>query len=334
MSEVSADALDRVLTMEVVRVTEHAAVAAARFRGRGHELRADQAAVAAMRRELDRLPIEGTVVIGDDEHDEGSALIIGEVVGAGGPKIDVALDSLEGTTVCAKDLPNSMSVIAMAERGSLLKAPHVYMEKIAVGPGYSDGIVDLDRPIGDVINDLAREKGVEPRDITTCVMDRPRHTALIDSIRKTGASIRLIGDCDVAAVIDTTDPEGSGIDLYAGIGGASEGVLAAAALRCTGGQMRGRLVFRNDEERGRAKDAGIVDLDRSYDLDEMASGDVIFAATGVTSGTLLSGIRFDGAKIFSETLVMRSASQTIRRIRGEHHANAEKFDQPNTNASR
>ncbi len=320
------DSLDRVLTIEIVRATERAAVAAARFRGRGDEVRADQAAADAMRQELNTLQISGTLVVGEGERDDVPMLYIGERVGTGkGPNVDIALDPLEGTTICAKDLPNSLAVIAVAEKGSLLKTPDVYMDKIAVGPGYPDGIVDLDRPVEDVIADLAREKGVRPREIATCVMDRPRHTALIESIRKTGASIRLIGDGDVAGVIHTTDPDETGIDLYVGIGGAREGVLAAAALRCMGGQMQGRLLFRNDEERGRAKTIGITDLNRAYSIEEMAAGDVIFAATGVTDGSLLSGVRFRRSTIHTETLVMRSASQTIRRLKSAHHADAEKF---------
>ncbi|HQF30976.1 MAG TPA: class II fructose-bisphosphatase, partial [Hyphomicrobiales bacterium] len=246
-------ALDRILTLEVVRVTERAAIAAALLRGRGDEVAADQAAVDAMRSELNRLPIDGTVVIGEGERDEAPMLYIGEKVGVGGPAVDIALDPLEGTTICAKNLPNSLAVIAVAERGSLLNAPDVYMQKIAIGPGYPDGIVTLDMPASEAIRALARAKGVAPREISACVLDRPRHARLIEEIRTTEAAIRLIGDGDVAGVIHTANPEETGIDIYFGVGGAPEGVLAAAALRCTGGQMQGRLVISSDEQRERAE---------------------------------------------------------------------------------
>ncbi|MEM9204748.1 MAG: class II fructose-bisphosphatase [Pseudomonadota bacterium] len=328
MSDASLQAfLDRVLTIEIVRVTERAAVAAARLRGRGDEVSADQAAVDAMRRELNALPFQGTVVIGEGERDEAPMLFIGEEVGAGGgPLVDIALDPLEGTTICAKNLPNSIAVIAVAEKGTLLNAPDVYMEKIAAGPGYPEGMIDLDRPIADVLHDMAKFRDVGVEEITTCVLDRPRHTKLIDDIRHAGASIRLIGDGDVAGVIHTSDPEETGIDIYAGIGGAPEGVLAAAALRCIGGQMQGRLHFRNDEERGRATRMGIEDLDRKYTMNEMASGDVIFAATGVTDGNLLDGVRFGKRKIKTDSIVMRSTSRTVRWVRAEHDPAASKFD--------
>jgi fructose-1,6-bisphosphatase II / sedoheptulose-1,7-bisphosphatase len=318
--------LDRVLTLEIVRVTERAAVAAARLRGRGDEVSADQAAVDAMRRELNRLPIDGTVVIGEGERDEAPMLYIGEKVGSGGAKVDIALDPLEGTTICAKNLPNSLAVIAIAEAGSLLHAPDVYMDKLAVGPGYSEGLVDLDRPIQEVIEQMAREKGTPVSEITACVLDRPRHTRLIEDIRRTGASIRLIGDGDIAGVIHTTDPQETGIDLYAGQGGAPEGVLAAAALRCIGGQMQGRLVFRNAEETARARKIGIEDLSRKYGRDELASGDVIFAATGVTDGNFLSGVKFGRDRIRTQTVVMRSSTKTVRWITAEHDADSAKFE--------
>ena len=310
--------IDRILTLELVRVTERAAVAAARLRGRGDEKAADQAAVDAMRRELNRLPISGTVVIGEGERDEAPMLFIGEEVGTGeGLKVDIALDPLEGTTICAKDLPNALAVIALAEGGSLLNAPDVYMDKIAIGPGYPEGLVDLDRSPENNIVALAAAKGVDTKDITACVLDRPRHARLIDAVRGTGAGLRLIGDGDIAGVIHTTDSDETGIDIYMGIGGAPEGVLAAAALRCIGGQMQGRLVLDTDEKRRRAQSMGIEDPDRKYTMTEMARGDVLFAATGVTDGNLLNGVRF-GKKIKTHTLVMRSSTQTVRRISAEH----------------
>lgn len=311
--------IDRVLTLEIVRVTERAAVAAARQRGRGDERAADQAAVDAMRRELNCLPIQGTVVIGEGERDEAPMLFIGEKVGLGsGPKVDIALDPLEGTTICAKDLPNSLAVIAIAEDGSLLNAPDVYMDKIAVGPGYPEGIVDIDASARDNIEKLAKEKGVPVGEITACVLDRPRHAKIIDDIRSMGASVRLIGDGDIAGVIHTTDTEETGIDIYIGIGGAPEGVLAAAALRCIGGQMQGRLLLDTPEKRERAARMGIDDHERVYSMEEMAKGDVLFAATGVTDGNLLDGVKFNGKTIDTETIVMRSATKTVRTIKAEH----------------
>ncbi|MCC0057109.1 MAG: class II fructose-bisphosphatase [Rhodobiaceae bacterium] len=313
------DLLDRILTLEIVRVTERAAVAAARLRGRGNEKDADQAAVDAMRRELNRLPIAGTVVIGEGERDEAPMLYIGEKVGTGeGPRVDIALDPLEGTTICAKDLPNSLAVIAMAESGSLLNAPDVYMDKIAIGPGYPRGIVKLDASPAENIRALAKAKGVPVNEITACVLDRPRHSSLIEELRDVGAGIRLIGDGDIAGVIHTTDSRATGIDIYLGIGGAPEGVLAAAALRCIGGQMQGRLVLDTEEKRTRAKKMGIDDADRVYNMEELASGDVFFSATGVTDGNLLSGVHFGRDLITTETIVMRSSTGTVRRIRGEH----------------
>ena len=321
-----AAALDRVLTLELVRVTEEAAVAAARLRGRGDEMAADRAAVEAMRRELNRLQIHGTVVIGEGERDEAPMLFIGEEVGnKRGPRVDIALDPLEGTTIAAKNLPNAIAVVAIAESGTLLYAPDVYMDKIAIGPGYPTGLVDLDRSPTENIRALAAAKGVPVEEVTACVLDRPRHAKLIDEIRATGAAIRLIGDGDVAGIIDVTEPERTGIDIYLGIGGAPEGVLAAAALRCTGGQMQGRLVITSDEQRDRARRMGVTDVDHKFDMSELASGEVLFAATGVTDGDLLSGVTFGRRAITTHTVVMRSSSGTVRWITA-HHQNAEKFD--------
>ncbi|WP_041545174.1 MULTISPECIES: class II fructose-bisphosphatase [Chelativorans] len=317
--------LDRILTLELVRVTERAAVAAARLRGRGDEKAADQVAVDAMRSELNRLPIQGTVVIGEGERDEAPMLYIGEEVGLGeGPAVDIALDPLEGTTICAKNLPNSLAVIAIAERGSLLYAPDVYMEKIAVGPGYPEGIVNLDAPAAENIENLAKAKGVPVSEITACILDRPRHARLIEEVRATGAAIRLIGDGDVAGVIHTTDPDNTGIDIYMGIGGAPEGVLAAAALRCIGGQMQGRLQLNTEEKVARAANMGISDPNKIYLMEEMASGDVLFAATGVTDGNLLAGVKFGRDSIQTHTIVMRSSSRTVREIKARHQ-DLEKF---------
>jgi fructose-1,6-bisphosphatase II / sedoheptulose-1,7-bisphosphatase len=317
--------LDRILTLELVRVTERAAVAAARIRGRGDEMAADQAAVDAMRQELNRLPIEGTVVIGEGERDQAPMLFIGEEVGTRqGPKVDIALDPLEGTTICAKNLPNALAVIAIAEDGSLLNAPDAYMQKIAIGPGYSDGVVDLDATPAENLDALATAKGVTVSEITACILDRPRHARLIEEVRATGAAIRLIGDGDVAGVIHTTEPDETGIDIYMGIGGAPEGVLAAAALRCIGGQMQCRLVINSEEQRERAKKMGIDDVDHKFDMAEMAKGDVLFAATGVTDGNMLSGVKFGRDSITTHTVVMRSSSGTVRWIKAVHQ-DLEKF---------
>ncbi len=325
-SNPGAAALDRVLTLELVRVTEEAAVSAARLRGRGDEMAADRAAVEAMRRELNRLDIHGTVVIGEGERDEAPMLFIGEEVGnKRGPAVDIALDPLEGTTIAAKNLPNAIAVVAIAEPGTLLNAPDVYMDKIAIGPGYAKGLVDLDRSPTENIRALAEAKNVPLSELTACVLDRPRHAKLIEEIRATGAAIRMIGDGDVAGIIDVTEPERTGIDIYLGIGGAPEGVLAAAALRCTGGQMQGRLVTSSDEQRERAKRMGVSNFDHKYDLKEMARGEVLFAATGVTDGDLLSGVKFGRRAITTHTIVMRSSSGTVRWIRA-HHQNVEKFD--------
>ncbi len=311
--------LDRILTLELVRVTERAAVAAARLRGHGDEKAADQVAVDAMRSELNCLPFKGTVVIGEGERDEAPMLYIGEEVGTGeGPDVDIALDPLEGTTICAKNLPNSLAVIAIAEKGSLLYAPDVYMEKIAIGPGYPAGIVDIDAPAADNIAALAKAKGVPVGELTACILDRPRHARMIEEVRATGAAIRLIGDGDVAGVIHTTDPDETGIDIYMGIGGAPEGVLAAAALRCIGGQMQGRLQLNTAEKVDRAKTMGIEDPDKVYTMNEMARGDVLFAATGVTDGNMLSGVKFARNYIQTHTIVMRSSSKTVREIKARH----------------
>jgi fructose-1,6-bisphosphatase II / sedoheptulose-1,7-bisphosphatase len=323
---VQADlALERVLTLELVRVTERAAVSAARLSGRGNEKAADQAAVDAMRRELNKLPIDGTIVIGEGERDEAPMLFIGETVGnKHGPRVDIAVDPLEGTTLCAKNMPGAIATMAMAEGGTLLNAPDVYMEKIAIGPGYPIGLVDLDAPAEENIRRLAEAKGVQPSDITALILDRPRHGDLIASVRKVGAAVRLITAGDVAGVIHTADPADTGIDIYIGVGGAPEGVLAAAALRCIGGQMQCRLVLDTQEKRGRAAKMGIKDPRKKYDIADMVQGDCLFAATGVTDGALLDGVRFRKNVIETETVVMRSVTGTVRWIRAEHRQR-EKF---------
>lgn len=308
--------LDRVLVLEVARVTEAAAIAAARLRGRGNEKASDKAAVDAMRRELGRVSVRGTVVIGEGEMDEAPMLYIGEKVGSGeGPEVDIAVDPLEGTTICAKAMPNALAVLAMSERGGLLHAPDMYMNKIAVGPGYADGIVDLDASPGDNVTALAKAKGVPIQEITACILDRPRHAELIKGVRDAGAAVQLIPDGDIAGVIWTTDPAETGVDIYLGLGGAPEGVLAAAALRCIGGQMQGRLVPMKDDERERAAKMGISDINRKYRMEHMASGDVIFSATGVTDGSLLQGVKFRGDFAETESVVMRSKTGTVRRIK-------------------
>jgi fructose-1,6-bisphosphatase II / sedoheptulose-1,7-bisphosphatase len=313
--------LDRVLVLEMVRVTEAAAVAASRLIGRGDEKAADAAAVEAMRKAFNDLAIDGTVVIGEGERDEAPMLYIGEKVGSAigtGPRIDIALDPLEGTTITAKAGPNALAVLAIAEEGCLLNAPDVYMDKLAIGPGYSPNLIDLNKSVRENVEAVAREKGVEPADIIVCVLDRPRHEKLIAELRAIGCGIMLIPDGDVAGVIATTDPDTT-IDMYMGSGGAPEGVLAAAALRCVGGQFKGRLLFRNDDERSRARKWGIDDLDRVYDLNDLAKGDCIFAATGVTDGSLLQGVkRLRGGKMTTESVVMRASSGTIRWVKGEH----------------
>lgn len=307
--------LDRVLVLEVARVTEMAAIAAAKLRGRGNVKAADKAAVDAMRQELGRVPFRGTVVIGEGEMDEAPMLFIGEEVGAGfGPEVDIAVDPLEGTTICANSAPNALAVLAISERGGLLHAPDMYMNKIAIGPGYPEGVVDLDAPVEENLAALAKAKGVPVSEITACILDRSRHAELIKGVRAAGAGVTLIPDGDIAGVIWTTDPEETGIDIYLGSGGAPEGVLAAAALRCIGGQMQGRLVPSNDDERKRAEKMGITDIRRKFLLEDMASADVIFAATGVTDGSLLDGVRFRNGTAETETIVMRSKTGTVRRI--------------------
>jgi fructose-1,6-bisphosphatase II / sedoheptulose-1,7-bisphosphatase len=311
--------LERILTLEIVRVTERAAVSAARLRGHGQEKAADQAAVDAMRRELNKLPIEGTIVIGEGERDEAPMLFIGEKVGLNaGPKVDIAVDPLEGTTLCAKNMPGAIATMAMADGGTLLHAPDVYMEKIAIGPGYDKNVIELDASPADNILKLAKAKGVAPSAITALVLDRPRHADIIASIRSTGAAVRLITDGDVAGVIHTTNPDETGVDIYMGTGGAPEGVLAAAALRCIGGQMQCRLILDSDEKRERAQKMGITDPKMIYGIEDMARGDCLFAATGVTTGSLLTGVKFKKDTIETETVVMRSVTGTVRYIKAEH----------------
>jgi fructose-1,6-bisphosphatase II / sedoheptulose-1,7-bisphosphatase len=311
--------IERILTLELVRVTERAAVASARLRGRGNEKAADQAAVDAMRRELNRLPIDGTVVIGEGERDEAPMLFIGEKVGnKHGPKVDIAVDPLEGTTLCARDMPGAITVMAMAEGGTLLAAPDVYMQKIAVGPGYPQGVVDLDASPEDNIQALAKAKGVKPDELNILMLDRPRHAEMIAAVRKTGAGIRLITDGDVAGVIFTTMSEQTGIDMYMGIGAAPEGVLAASALRCVGGQMYTRLVLDTEEKRRRAAAMGVTDPKKVYAVSDLARGDVIIAATGVTDGALVSGVHFGKDVILTDTVVYRSVTGTVRRVQAEH----------------
>ncbi|HAW36509.1 MAG TPA: fructose-bisphosphatase class II [Erythrobacter sp.] len=321
MNSPAENPLDRVLVLEMVRVTEAAAVAASQLIGRGDEKAADAAAVEAMRKAFDTLAIDGTVVIGEGERDEAPMLFIGEKVGGApgeGPKIDIALDPLEGTTITAKAGPNALAVLAAAAEGCLLNAPDVYMDKLAVGPGYPDGIIDLAKSPTENVQAVAKAKGVAPSDIIVCVLDRPRHAELIAELRGLGCGVVLIGDGDVAGVIAVTD-EDTTIDMYMGQGGAPEGVLAAAALRCVGGQFNGRLVFRNDDERGRAAKWGIDDLDRIYTRDDLVKGDCIFAATGVTPGSLLDGVKYlRGGRMTTESVVMRSSSGTVRWIKGEH----------------
>lgn len=314
--------MDRNLALELVRVTEAAALAAANWVGRGDKEAADAAAVDAMRKTFDTLHMQGRVVIGEGERDEAPMLYIGEEVGAGGPnapKIDIALDPLEGTTPTAKGGNNALAVVALTDEGGFLNAPDTYMQKIAVGPGIDPNILDLDAPISDVITKLAKEKGCTIEDLTICVLDRPRHQEIIDGARSVGARINLIQDGDVSAVIATTEAD-TGIDLYVGTGGAPEGVLAAAALQCTGGAMLGRLVFRNDDEKARAEKWGITDLNRIYTTDDLAKGDnVMFAATGVTDGSMLRGVRRFAGGAKTSSLVMRSKSGTVRRIEATHN---------------
>ena len=310
--------MDRNLTIEAVRVTEAAAIAAAEVMGRGDEKLADQAAVDAMRTALNRLQMAGTVVIGEGERDEAPMLFIGEEVGTGeGPKIDIALDPLEGTTITAKGMPNGLAVLALSDAGGLLNAPDVYMDKIAAGPDVPTDAIDLDNTAAENINNVAEAVGKDPNDVVACILDRPRHAEMISAVREAGARIVLIGDGDVAGVMATAMPE-TNIDIYMGTGGAPEGVLAAAALRCIGGNIQGRLLFRNDDERGRAAKVGVEDLNRKYAITDLAEGDVIFAATGVTDGNMLQGVRRTASMIFTESVAMRARTGTVRWIRMQH----------------
>lgn len=319
--------LDRALALDIVRVTEATAVAAAQWLGRGDEASADEAAAAAMHREIARLPFEGVVVVGEGEEGDCPSFYLGEVIGEGSPsgaKLDLAVDPIEGATLCAKALPNAMSVLVVAERGSLLKAPPIYMEKVAIGPGYPEGLVDLDATPTENLQALAAAKDVRIQDLTVCVLDRPRHGHLIEEIRSAGAALRLIGDGDIAGVMHVTNPLQTDIDIYLGVGGAPEGVLAAAALACLGGQMQGRLVALNAEHRAWAKLAGITDMTRKYGLKDMISGDLSFAATGITDGTLTAGVHHDKRAVTTSSVVMRASTRTRRWIRTEH-ADLSKF---------
>ena len=306
---------DRMLSLGLARVSEAAAIASVSLIGRGDEKAADEAAVNAMREQLNLLDIAGTVVIGEGERDEAPMLYIGEEVGTGnGPGVDIALDPLEGTTLTAKDMPNALTVIGMGPKGSMLHAPDVYMEKLAVGPGFSPKLLSLDMSPYERVQILAEAKNCDPSDITVCILERPRHQDMIEQVRSTGAAIRLISDGDVAGVMHCAEAETTGIDMYMGIGGAPEGVLAAAALKCMGGQIHGRLLFRNDDERLRAEKAGISNLSQIYSRDDMVTQDVIFAATGVTSGSLLEGIKREITHITAETILMRSKTGSVRRM--------------------
>lgn len=318
--------MDRNLALELGRVAESAALSCVSMVGRGDEKAADQMAVNGMRRALNVLDIDGTVVIGEGERDEAPMLYIGEKVGTGkGPKVDIALDPLEGTTICATGGYNAMAVVAMAEAGGFLHAPDVYMNKIAVGAGLPEGVVDIDAPVLENLQNLAKAKKAEINELQVCILDRPRHEELIAQVRAAGARIMLIGDGDVAGVISTSDPN-SGIDLYVGTGGAPEGVLAAAALQCIGGQMQGRLLFRNDAEKERAARAGITDLNRKYGLSDLAHGDVLFASTGVTNGTMLRGVRLFAGGAITHTVVMRSRTGTVRYIEAHHNFHRKSMD--------
>jgi fructose-1,6-bisphosphatase II / sedoheptulose-1,7-bisphosphatase len=318
--DTASPALHRNLTLELVRVTERAAIASAAWRGKGDEKAADHAAVQAMRNELANVAIAGRIVIGEGERDEAPMLFIGEEVGSGlGPDVDIAVDPLEGTTLCAKNQPDSICVLAMAERGGLLNAPDVYMQKIAIGSGYPEGTVDLDMSPRENIVSLAKAKGVRVEEITAVMLDRPRHSALLEELRSTGCAIKLISDGDIAGIIHAVNTDETGIDIYIGSGGAPEGVLAAAALRCIGGQMQGRLMLDSDEKKERARRMGISDPARKYRTDELASGDVLFAATGVTDGFLLDGVRFRKNDVRTSTVIMRSWSRTVRWVTAEHH---------------
>jgi fructose-1,6-bisphosphatase II / sedoheptulose-1,7-bisphosphatase len=321
MSQHPSSLLPRSLSIEVARVTEAAAVAAARLRGRGIEKAADRAAVDAMRRELNKLAIRGKVVIGEGERDEAPMLYIGEELGNGeGPAADIAVDPLEGTTLCSKAQPGSLAVVAIAQGGTLLHSADIYMEKIAIGGGFAPGLVDLDLSPGENLERLAKAKGVAISDLTVCILDRARHARLIDEVRQAGAGIRLIGDGDIAGIIEVVESKDTGVDMYMGIGGAPEGVLAASALRCIGGQMQGRLTALTEDERRRAAAVGIHDLTRKYSIEEMAGGDVIFSATGVTDGSLLDGVKFSPGRVDTHTVIMRSATKTVRWLRTQSRA--------------
>jgi fructose-1,6-bisphosphatase II / sedoheptulose-1,7-bisphosphatase len=321
MSQHPSSLLPRSLSIEVARVTEAAAVAAARLRGRGIEKAADRAAVDAMRRELNKLAIRGKVVIGEGERDEAPMLYIGEELGNGeGPAADIAVDPLEGTTLCSKAQPGSLAVVAIAQGGTLLHSADIYMEKIAIGGGFAPGLVDLDLSPGENLERLAKAKGVAISDLTVCILDRARHARLIDEVRQAGAGIRLIGDGDIAGIIEVVESKDTGVDMYMGIGGAPEGVLAASALRCIGGQMQGRLTALTEDERRRAAAVGITDLTRKYSIEEMAGGDVIFSATGVTDGSLLDGVKFSPGRVDTHTVIMRSATKTVRWLRTQSRA--------------
>lgn len=320
-----SDKIDRSLVLEIVRVTERAAVACAPWVGRGDEKAADQAAVDAMRRELNALDIDGEVVIGEGERDEAPMLYIGEKVGTGkGPAVDIALDPLEGTTLTAKGMNNALAVIAVSERGAMLNAPDTYMQKIAIGGGYPAGLIDLDAAPGDNVKALAKAKGVPVSQITVCVLDRPRHDGIVSDIRAAGARVTMISDGDVAGIMHTTNPD-TGIDMYIGTGGAPEGVLAAAALTAVGGQMQARLVTDSEEQKQRALKMGVTDFDRKYDLSEMVTGDVILAITGVTDGALVKGVSHDAGNIWTDTMVLRAPSGTVRWVK-TCHSNPDKFN--------
>ncbi|WP_376092831.1 class II fructose-bisphosphatase [Roseomonas sp. CCTCC AB2023176] len=309
---------DRNLALELVRVTEAAALAASRWIGRGDKNAADGAAVDAMRRAFDSVAISGTVMIGEGEMDEAPMLYIGEKVGMGGPEMDIAVDPLEGTSICAKGMPNSIATVAVAEKGGFLHAPDIYMDKIAVGAGLPDNLVDLDAKPEENLRELARAKKVEVGDLVVCILDRDRHKEMIRACRAAGARIMLIPDGDVAGVVACSQPE-AGVDMYMGWGGAPEGVLAAAALRCIGGQMQGRLIYEDEDQKARARSMGITDPDKKFTVEEMAKGDVMFAATGVTTGAMLKGVRREAQGAFTHSIVMRSKSGTVRYIEGHHN---------------
>lgn len=326
MTEAASGSLNRDLVLEVVRVTEMAAIAAAKLRGRGNVKAADKAAVDAMRAELAKLSINGTVVIGEGEMDEAPMLYIGEKLGGGGPEVDIAVDPLEGTTICAKSAPNALAVLAIAEKGGLLHAPDMYMDKIAIGPGYPEGVVDLDASPAENLKAMAKARGVAVSELTACILDRARHAKIIESVREAGAGVQLIPDGDIAGVIWTTNPEETGVDIYLGLGGAPEGVLAAAALRSIGGQMQGRLAPSDDEERARAAKMGIKDINQKFHLHDLAANDVIFSASGVTGGSLLNGVKFSGPRVETDTVVMRSKTGTVRRVRTQFKTMPESAD--------